>query len=321
MTEAVERLVNLALFLAASRAPVSAERIRTEIIGYPEGQDEAAFIRMFERDKDELRGMGIAIESTPEGTYRLDTERTFVAGLDLSAEEETVVRATATVFAGDPSFPFGNDLLFALAKISGGPETDVPAAAHLADEHPETQGAAVGTLASASMACKTVSFDYTNAEGRSAPHVVEGYGLFLHAGRWYLVGRDTGRDEVRVYAVARMGQPTPNSVRPRTPDFERPAGFDVGAYVGLPFQYGPGEEFDAVVRFAPSVAWRAVVLTGGSGELRAEEDGLVWHVSARDETRLARWVVANGPGVSIESPPGAADLVRSGLAGVVSRHA
>lgn len=321
MTEAVERLVNLALFLAAARGPVSAERIRAELAGYPDDQEYDAFIRMFERDKDQLRAMGLAIEATADGEYRLDAERTFVTGLDLSAEEETVVRATAAVFADDPSFPFGTDLRFALAKVAGGPDPDVAAAARLADEEPETQGATVETLAGACTARKRVHFDYTNARGDSAPHEVEPYGLFLHAGRWYLVGRDTGRDEVRVYAVSRMAQVAPESARPRTPDFERPAGFDVAAYVGLPFQYGPGTLFDAEVRFAPSVAWRAGALTGGAGELHADGDGLVWRIAARDAERLARWVVANGPGISIDSPPDAAGLLVSGLAAVEARHA
>jgi proteasome accessory factor B len=321
MTEAVERLVNLALFLAAARGPVSAERIRAEVTGYPEGQDEAAFLRMFERDKDELRATGLAIESNPDGRYQLDAGRTFVAGLDLSSEEDAALRAAATVFLSDPSFPFVTDLRYALAKISGGSDVDVPAAAHLADEQPGTQGATVSTLATASAACKRVTFDYTNAAGTSAPHTAEPYGLFLHSGRWYLVGRDTARDEIRVYAAARMDSVTTNAARPRTADFVRPADFDVAEYIGLPFQYGAGTPFDAVVRFAPSVSWRAPALTGGAGEIRAGEEALLWHVTARDPARLARWVVANGPGLAIESPQEVADLVRSGLAGVVDAHA
>lgn len=321
MSQAVERLVNLAFFLAATSGPVGAERIRTEIVGYPEGQDEAAFLRMFERDKDDLRGMGLVIESTAEGEYRLDTDRTFVTGLELTVEEETVLKATATVLLKDPSFPFASDLRYALAKVSGESEGEIPATALLADESPETQGSVVSTLASASAAFKRVTFDYTNAAGRTASHTVEPYGLFLHAGRWYLVGRDTDRDETRVYAAARMGRTATNKARPRTPDFERPDDFDVAEYIGLPFQYGPGAPFEAVVRFGPSVAWRVPALTGGAGTVHLERDSLVWRITARDERRLAGWVTANGPGISIESPASAVDLMRTGLHAVVARHA
>lgn len=321
MSDAVERLVNLALFLAAARGPVSAERIRAEIAGYPEGQDESAFLRMFERDKDDLRAMGLAIESTPEGEYRLDPGRTFVASLDLTAEEEAVLLTVAAVFLDDPSFPFAADLRYALGKVSAGPDIDVPAAARLADENPEVQGETVATLASAATAGKRVDFGYTNAAGRSAAHSVEPYGLFLHAGRWYLVGRDVARDEVRVYAASRMNDVAANASRPRTPDFERPAGFDVAEFIGLPFQYGPGDPFEAVVGFSPAIAWRAHALTGGAGVLRSEGDALVWYVTARDGARLARWAVANGPGITIESPPDVAALLKAGLEEVAARHA
>ena len=321
MVEAVERLVNLALFLAAARGPVSAGQVRAEVIGYPQGQDEAAFLRMFERDKDELRGLGLAIEATPDGRYQLDAERTFVSGLDLAAEDEAALRASAVVLLDDPSFPFAGDLRYALAKVSGLTDGDVPAAAHLADEHPEAQGRIAATLAASAAARKRVTFDYTNSAGRSARHSVDPYGLFLNAGRWYLVGRDTRRDEVRVYAVARMEDVTPNATRPRSADFERPADFDVSEYIGLPFQYGPGDVFDAVVRFAHAVAWRATALTGGAGEIRADGDSLLWHVTARDAARLARWAIAHGPGLVVESPPEAAKLARSGLTAVVDAHA
>lgn len=320
MTDAAERLVNLALFLAAS-GPVSAERIRTEVAGYPEGQDEAAFLRMFERDKDELRAMGLAIDTDPRGAYRLDTSRTFVTGLDLSHDEETVLRAIAAVYLDDASFPFRDDLRYALAKIAGGSESEVPAAAHLADERPETQGVSVGLLATAAASRKRVAFGYTNAAGAAAAHTVEPFGLFLHSGRWYLVGRDTVKCDTRVYAVSRMDEVSVEPSRPKSPDFEPPADFDVTAYIGLPFQYGQGEEFDAAVRFSPSVAWRAPALTGGVGELRLEEDELVWHVTARDPVVLARWVVANGPGLTVESPPEVRAVMESGLSAVVDRHA
>lgn len=321
MSEAVERLVNLALFLAAAREPLSAERIRVELTGYPDGQDEAAFIRMFERDKEDLRAMGLAIESTPDGEYRLDPARTFVSGLELTPEEEMALAVIASVFIDDPSFPYAPDLKFALAKLGSSSGADVPAIARLVDERPATQANAVAALTEATVSRKRVTFEYTNARGAQAVREVEPYGLFLHAGRWYLVARDRERVEARVYTVARMGSLSVNAARPRTPDFESPDDFDVGGFIGHPFQYGPGGLFDAVIRFSPAVAWRAPVLTGGTGELRSDARGLAWHVTARDRSRLARWVVANGPGIAIESPPAASALLRDGLARVRARHA
>ena len=150
MSDAVERLLNLALYLADAREPVTAERIRSDVAGYPAGQDEAAFLRMFERDKDQLREAGFLIESTESGLYLLDRPGTFASPVDLTAEETAVVATVATAMLADPSFPYADDLRFALAKIATGVDaTSVPAAAILADEDPARQGESVAELSSA----------------------------------------------------------------------------------------------------------------------------------------------------------------------------
>ena len=56
-----ERLLNLLILLLVSRSFVTKDRIRDVIDDYRRGSDEA-FEKMFERDKDELRSLGIPIE-------------------------------------------------------------------------------------------------------------------------------------------------------------------------------------------------------------------------------------------------------------------
>lgn len=321
MPEPAERIVNLALFLAAARSPVSAERIRAEVYGYPGDQDEAAFLRMFERDKEELRATGLFVASTPDGTYLLDTSRSYCEEFELSAEEELALRAAGAALLDDPSFPFPSDLRRALIKIASATDSPFPVSSHVADEGPRHQGASVEALVSAAAAGKRVTYDYTNSAGRSGRHVVEPYGLFLREGRWYLVARDTAIDEVRVYAVTRMQGLSVDQARPKTRDFEVPDGFDVATFIGLPFQYGPGAPFEAVVRFHTDAAWRAEALTGGHGTRERDEGGLLWTVSVRDEEALLRWVVRHGPGIEVVHPAHLAQRLRELIAGVVEAHA
>lgn len=322
MTDAVERIVNLALFLAAAQEPVNAERIRTEVCGYPDGQEEPAFKRMFERDKDDLKKMGFVIEGDPEGNYRLDSSATYASAIELTPTEISTVRIAGMALVDDPSFPFSEDLRLALAKISaevdGG---DIPSAARLADEDPERQGEAVAVLSSAATRSKCVTFGYTNSFDVSAPHEVEPYGLFLHDGRWYLVGRDTALDEIRTYAVARMTSVEANPAAPKTPDFERPADFEVSAFVRLPFQYGAEEEFVAELVFAPGSAWRARMVAAGQGELATGDDGSVrWRVPARSGRRLLRFAIENGPGIGVAGPAEVLGGLEQGLTKVVAIH-
>lgn len=325
MSDAVERLINLALFLASAREPVTAERIRADVAGYPAlaEQDQAAFLRMFERDKDQLRTSGFLIDGDETGSYTLDRAATFAAPIDLTAEETAAVRTAGTAMLSDPSFPYADDLRLALAKIATGIDVDsVPAAARLADEDPARQGTVVAELSSAASRGKRARFHYTNSYGTSAPHDVEPYGLFLHDGRWYLVARDLDRDETRTYTVARMESVTVEKARPATRDFERPSDFDVRTFVRLPFQYGPtSEEFEALVRFEPSAAWRAPSLAADQGTLATEADGAVtWRVHASSRARLLRFTIEHGPGLSVIEPAAiAADLTR-GLEEVVRAH-
>lgn len=316
MTDATERLVNLALYLAAARGAVTRQRIRADVAGYPPAaqQDETAFARMLERDKKDLRAAGLVIESDAEGNYRLDAAATFATGVTLAPEEAAAVRAVGVALLADPSFPFAEELRFALAKIATALETpDAPVRALTADEEPRRQGSAVAALSDAVATSKLASFEYTNSLGGTKPHDVEPFGLFARDGRWYLVGRDTLLDETRTYTVGRIHDLSVNAIKPETPDFVRPAEFDVANFIGLPFQYGR-EQLDATLAFEPGEAWRAAGAAAGKGELATGTDGSVtWRVLARDRRRLLRWVVENGPGISVIEPSDLAEELASGL--------
>lgn len=319
MIDPVERLVNLALYLASVSEPVSADTVRAEVDGYPAAQDEDAFLRMFERDKDQLRDAGFAIEETG-GHYRMDAASTFATKIDFSPDEAAAIRAVGQALLEDPAFPFADDLRLALAKIATSfSPPGTPAITRLASEQPQQQGTLVAALDAALTARKRVTFGYANQQGEHKFHEVEPYGLFARDARWYLVARDVALDEVRVYAVARADGVTTNPRRPKSPDFERPGDFNVSAFIGLPFQYG-AEDLMALLRFTPEQAWRAPALTAGKGVLEADGDALLWHIAARNGDALMRWVVENGPDIEIVEPERLAADLRSRARGVVTLH-
>jgi proteasome accessory factor B len=324
VSDSAERLVNLALYFADARAAVSAVQVHADVVGYPEGQDLPTFLRMFERDKDDLRRMGFVIESDAEGNYHLDRAGTYARAIELDPAEAAVVWVAAGSLLEDDSFPFATDLRLALAKITAEqPGTPELTNARLADEDPAVQGGTALVLTEAATARKSVAFDYTNSAGASAPHQVEPYGLFVYDGRWYLVGRDIAKSEVRTYTLARMWRVAVNAAAPKTPDFERPDDFDVARWVSLPFQYGPASaEFDATLVFSPAASWRAAALTRDRGCLETDANGsATWHVQARDPSRLIRFVIEAGPGVDLVAPEAMVAKLRESLSKVVNAHA
>lgn len=323
MSEAVERLVNLALYLASSRTARSAHECRAAGLGYPEDQDDATFNRMFERDKDALRSAGLVIdvvETDGVDAYRIDPDATFARLIELDSEERASLKAVAAAFIEDPGFPFGQELRSAMAKLGTIGEGGPVAAAELAHAGSPSQGLDARAFAEAVQARKRVAFTYTNAAGEEKRREVDPYGVFFRDGSWYLVGRDRAVDEVRTFSIARTRDIDVNTARPRTPDFERPDGFDVRQAEVLPFQIGL-RPFSARIRFIPDMAWRADRLARGRGELQTLPDGsVVWTIEAADVDRLASWIVEQGPGVLAVEPPDLVERLLAGLKAVVDVH-
>ncbi len=97
----VERLMNLVIALLSTRTYISAERIRETVYGYSDSASDEAFSRMFERDKNELRDLGIPLETgrvsqfDPTEGYRINREAYALPAVDLTADEAAAV-AVAT---------------------------------------------------------------------------------------------------------------------------------------------------------------------------------------------------------------------------------
>ena len=324
MPDAAERMVNLALYLASTPRYVTANECRSAGLGYDEDQDDVAFIRMFERDKDALRAAGMVIDvARDEGVeaYRLDAESSFARPVTLEADELAALKAVAAALSEDPGFPFAEDLALALGKL-GTAGVDGPlATVDLAEGGDPAQATHARALAEAVGARKTVTFRYTNAHGETKRHAVDPYGVFFREGTWYLTGRDRDADALRTYAIPRLADLDVNPHRPRTPDFERPADFDIRAQERLPFQYGT-DTVTAELRFDPDVAWRAERLARGHGSLERLPDGsTLWRVEAGDLRRLASFIIAEGPSIHAVGPPELLDVLASGLKAVSDAHA
>lgn len=97
-----ERLMNLALCLLGTRRPLSKRELRGSIEAYLEANSEDSFNRMFERDKDDLRELGLVIETVEnlEGDIgylaRRDSNR--LPPVTLDAEEAAALGLAAKVW-------------------------------------------------------------------------------------------------------------------------------------------------------------------------------------------------------------------------------
>ena len=90
-----ERLLSIVVLLLSTRRYLTAEEIRAAVYGYPEQYD--AFKRMFERDKEELRELGIPLETglnnalDEEPGYRISRQDYELPEIQLEPDEAAVL--------------------------------------------------------------------------------------------------------------------------------------------------------------------------------------------------------------------------------------
>src|ERR1035438_111996 len=97
-----ERLLGLVVCLLSSERYLTATQIRDAVPGYPESFD--AFKRMFERDKEELREIGVPLETgsnsavEEEAGYRIPRQAYVLPEIRLEPDEAAVLALAARVW-------------------------------------------------------------------------------------------------------------------------------------------------------------------------------------------------------------------------------
>ena len=203
-----ERLLNLVVCLLATGHYLTAEQIRHAVPGYPDGDE--AFKRMFERDKEELRELGIPLETglsaDEEAGYRIPRQAYELPELHLTPDEAAVLGLAARVWqrASLAEAASGALLKLRAAGIDTDAMGDVPGIMGI-EPRVDTDEPAFPVLWQAVRDRRPVAFDYQGV-GRSSPQRrhLEPWGVVSRRGRWYVVGHDTDRDGVRVFRLSRI---------------------------------------------------------------------------------------------------------------------
>ncbi len=257
---------------------------------------------MFERDKDELRSLGVPVVTItdPSGVvtgYRIEGDWT-LPPLDLDRAELAVLGLAARVWQRADLAPAA---LNALRKVEAqlGMRSTVPGAAPIAGLSLESP--AVHALIEATSRRTPVIFDYRKAtDAQPEARFVQPWGTVWWVGHWYLVGFDTVRGDVRVFRASRIeGAVRPD---PAAAPYEIPDGFDAAEAIG---RFAHGDAITLDLGLAPGVA--------AALRQRATATGL-----AADGTELVTLpveelgagvgsVLAYGTGVQVMGPPAAVD--------------
>lgn len=308
--------MNLILALKSARRPVSKAKLRQALPSYADAASDEAFDRMFERDKDDLREMGIPISTTvidvlfeDEVGYRIDSAETSLPEIAFEPEEVAALALAARAWS---TASISGTASAALRKLRlAGVEIDESIAAGV-EPRIRTREPAFEPVRAAVTALAPITFDYRKGDGSVSSRHVQPWALKHWHGRWYVTGFDVDRGDERAFRLSRFEGPVHRKGR-------------AGGYV-VPADHVPAV---ALAAQAPEVAGVAVVrVRRGSGHsLRRNATSTcdldeVWTEIELPYRRgsTEREVAALGADAVAHSPSMLVDGVRAALTAVARAH-
>jgi proteasome accessory factor B len=316
-----ERLVNLVICLLSTRRFLTAAQIAATVPGYEHDPDNPreheAFQRKFERDKAELRELGVPLETgtssvfETEPGYRIAPREYALPDIPLEPDEAAAVGIAARLWRHAGLAAAASSGLTKL-RASG---IDVDPHATLGVEPVVAVDPAFAPLTAAARERRAVTFAYRVPED-DAPTTrrLQPWGVVCWRGRWYVVGHDLDRDAPRCFRLSRIV----GAVRATGPAgaFEPPADVDLISYVAR--WWGPRRSTGtATVLVRPG---RAAGVRRWADQVTPGPDGDRVTLSYHDPDGLASWLVRYGPDVVVLDPPEVRDAVVARLRTVLAGH-
>lgn len=275
-TDRSKRLLDLVMLLLRARAPVTFREIRAQFTSYKTANIEAG-LRAFERDKADLLELGVPIRyitpdedtAVEDGGYVVELKKYRLPEVHLTPDEISALVLATSVARAVPSVGYARICDLAVRKLAFDyPEPDTPLAwppqhgsleqhepvlVHFPEGTSATErllGDRFSQLEGATRNRKRVSLSYRSASsGELQSREIDPYGLFYRERSWLVVGHCHLRQDTRSFRLDRIDS-LKVAPKPRSPDFERPAEFDVRAYASRsPWTFSPQATASVLLEF------------------------------------------------------------------------
>lgn len=201
MSEKNERLINLAIALIAAKRPITKDQIFKTVAGYSGNND--AMDRMFERDKESLKSLGIDITVAPIDSYFDDevgykiTESDYTITLgELSPKEIGFLTVAAKIWEETSIAENTRTVVRRLHSLGVAAELEVVS--------PNKRFDSLSKIMTAIYENKSVSFSYRNEKNESENRHFAPLAITGNQGIWYLHGLDLAINEIRTFRLDRI---------------------------------------------------------------------------------------------------------------------
>ncbi|WP_106298436.1 helix-turn-helix transcriptional regulator [Knoellia remsis] len=315
-----ERLLNLVLVLLYTRRPLSKAQIRGLVPQYGETASIDAFDRMFERDKDELRALGVPLVTEEidafhedEPGYRIHQRDYALPDIDFAPDELAVLGLASRSWA---QASMAGPAAQALRKLrAAGVERDEDALIGIEPRLRTTEPAFEATK-DAVLTRTPVTFDYRRPESsESTTRRVQPWSLVQWHGRWYLTGHDLDREAPRVFRLSRVDGAVKRTGKAGS--FEVPADHEPRVMVESSAPAGEARPARLLVR--PGAAYS--LRRRASATQETDSGWTEVTVDFRDVDGFAEEVAGHGDDVQVLGPEELGERVRMLLRAVLEAHA
>jgi proteasome accessory factor B len=312
-----ERLLNLVICLLSTRQFLSKEQIRAAVPQYEDCKTVEAFDRMFERDKDELRELGIPLQTgtnsawfEDEVGYRIDRASYALPEVAFEPDELAVLGLASQVWA---QASLAGPASRALLKLkAAGVEPDDSSLIGL-EPRVRTSEPSFPAMYAAARDRRPVTFAYqTLRDPQPVQRHLEPWGVVYRHGRWYVAGFDRDRQAARVFRLSRVSGPVKAVGRPG--EVVVPEGTDLRSMVAA-FEPAIRPTGEAVVRVRRGAGH---ALRQRASRTEPADEG--WDRLAMpywDLEQLAESVASHGAAAVAEEPPELRKAVRVRLEAVL----
>ena len=206
MSRKSERLVNLVIALLATKRYLTKSEIFRTIEGY-EGSSES-MERMFERDKDELRALGIEIEVSAldplfddEIGYRIRFENYVMDHSGFTTNEIAYMSLAAQVWKEEALSEMAQHAMRKFAGLASPIDiSEIPAIAPVLINAPKFLNEIIDCISKRT----TIEFVYLDSEMKTQSRQVNVYSYFSFKGNWYFSGLDLRKMEIRTFKCDRI---------------------------------------------------------------------------------------------------------------------
>lgn len=310
-----ERIVNLTICLLSARRFLPKEQVREVVEGYA-GLSDAAFERTFERDKDELRRLGVPVETghnealfDDEPGYRIRRSDFELPPVEFTPQEASALGAAARVWLQASNADATVNALAKLRAAGVEPDTD-----RLAALEPTVNASepAFDAIWQATLEKRRVHFHYRGGE---AERVLEPWSVTWRKGSWYVLGQDLSRGEPRMF---KMGRITSEPRLEATPDAYTVPDVDLAELARRLEPSGPDSSAVLAIRegHAPAMTRRGERVTPPEG-VRMPGGHLAWRVPYASRGDFVGEVCSAGADVLVLEPVALRAQVLAALQSVI----